>query len=87
MRAFCEYWNALTNTFCTLGREESISLWDLKIIGDLPICGDFYDEVIPLTKELKGLDRGGKPYLSHRVAIIYFLLSTRNLTRLVIVMR
>ncbi|KAL2924821.1 putative RNA-directed RNA polymerase [Bienertia sinuspersici] len=38
--------------------ETSISLWDLRILGGLPIYGAFYDEVVPTALELKGSKDG-----------------------------
>ncbi|XP_050215878.1 uncharacterized protein LOC126666979 [Mercurialis annua] len=63
MRGFCEHWDSSTNTLCTAKGEESISLWDLKMLGGLSIDGSFYDEVIPSANELNGIDRDGKPSL------------------------
>ncbi|KAF8400376.1 hypothetical protein HHK36_013674 [Tetracentron sinense] len=41
----------------------SLSLWDLKIIGGLPITGEFYDEVVPSLREITGLDEKLTPVL------------------------
>ncbi|KAL2935837.1 Huntingtin-interacting protein 1-related protein [Bienertia sinuspersici] len=38
--------------------EASISLWDLRILGGLPIYGAFYDEVVPTAIELEGYNDG-----------------------------
>ncbi|CAL8999685.1 unnamed protein product [Prunus brigantina] len=51
-RAFCELWGPLSNTFHHGNGEMSISLYDLKVIGGLPILGLPYDEFIPLNEEL-----------------------------------
>ncbi|CAB4308903.1 unnamed protein product [Prunus armeniaca] len=51
-RAFCELWGPLSNTFHHGNGEMGISLYDLKVIGGLPILGLPYDEFIPLNKEL-----------------------------------
>ncbi|KAF8403850.1 hypothetical protein HHK36_011956 [Tetracentron sinense] len=41
----------------------SLSLWDLKIIGGLPITWEFYDEVVPSLREITGLDEKLTPVL------------------------
>ncbi|XP_020411123.1 uncharacterized protein LOC109946775 [Prunus persica] len=51
-RAFCELWGPLSNTFHHGNGEMGISLYDLKVIGGLPILGLPYDEFIPLNREL-----------------------------------
>ncbi|CAL9026469.1 unnamed protein product [Prunus brigantina] len=51
-RAFCELWGPLSNTFHHGNGEMSISLYDLKVIGGLPILGLPYDEFIPPNEEL-----------------------------------
>ncbi|CAB4268593.1 unnamed protein product [Prunus armeniaca] len=51
-RAFCELWGPLSNTFHHGNGEMGISLYDLKVIGGLPILGLQYDECIPLNEEL-----------------------------------
>lgn len=63
IRAFCESWCPTTNTLHTLSGENSISLWDLQVMGALPISGTFYDEVVPNAKELSSMDNRSKPYL------------------------
>ena len=76
IRHFCEHWSPSTNTFFTSSGEESISLWDLKELGGLPITGLFYDEVVPSAKELTGHDNHGKhlprscQYLFHAYHIL-----------------
>ncbi|KAH0649374.1 hypothetical protein KY285_034622 [Solanum tuberosum] len=56
IQAFCEAWCPQTNTLLTSIGETSISLWDLHILGGLPISGVPYEEVIPNSMELTGLD-------------------------------
>ncbi|KAH0656187.1 hypothetical protein KY285_031069 [Solanum tuberosum] len=56
IQAFCEAWCPQTNTLLTSIGETSISLWDLHILGGLPISGVPYEEVIPNSTELTGLD-------------------------------
>ncbi|KAH0633563.1 hypothetical protein KY284_036349 [Solanum tuberosum] len=56
IQAFCEAWCPQTNTLLTSIGETSISLWDLHILGGLPISGVRYEEVIPNSTELTGLD-------------------------------
>ncbi|CAH9073716.1 unnamed protein product [Cuscuta europaea] len=52
IQAFCEAWCPTTNTLLTSIGELTITLWDLHVIGGLPIIGDAYDESIPGTSEL-----------------------------------
>ncbi|KAK4716573.1 hypothetical protein R3W88_014911 [Solanum pinnatisectum] len=40
-QAFCENWRPSTNTVSTFVGELSISLWDLRTIGGLPVHGSF----------------------------------------------
>ena len=47
LQAFCENWRPSNNTVSTFVRELSVSLWDLRAIGSLPVHGSFYDVVIP----------------------------------------
>ncbi|KMT11468.1 hypothetical protein BVRB_5g107930 [Beta vulgaris subsp. vulgaris] len=47
MQTFCESWCPLTNTVLLSEGEMSISLWDIHVLGGLPISGLLYDEVIP----------------------------------------
>ncbi|KAH0709108.1 hypothetical protein KY284_010535 [Solanum tuberosum] len=56
LHAFYELWRPSTNTLPTFIGEMSISLWDLQSIGGLPVQGHFYDEVVPLAKELTQTD-------------------------------
>ncbi|CAN6711811.1 unnamed protein product [Malus baccata var. baccata] len=51
-KAFCELWGPLTNTFHQGNGEMSISLYDLKVIGGLPILGAPYKEFIPPNGDL-----------------------------------
>lgn len=52
-RAFCELWGPLSNTLHYADGEMSISLYDLKVIGGLPISGIPYEEFIPPNKDLQ----------------------------------
>ncbi|KAF3639842.1 hypothetical protein FXO37_23788 [Capsicum annuum] len=61
---FCESWCPMTNTLLTSVRELSISLWDLHVLGGLPIQGILYKEVVPVAKELTGLDEKKVRYIS-----------------------
>ncbi|KAH0729706.1 hypothetical protein KY290_000839 [Solanum tuberosum] len=63
LQAFCENWRPSTNTVSTFVEELSISLWDSRTIGGLPVHGFFYDEVIPSAKELTHVDDQGKSFL------------------------
>ncbi|KAF8408637.1 hypothetical protein HHK36_004700 [Tetracentron sinense] len=63
IRSFCEAWCPITNSLHTPQGEMSLSLWDLKIIGGLPITGEFYDEVVPSLREITGLDEKLTPVL------------------------
>ncbi|XP_070005580.1 uncharacterized protein [Nicotiana sylvestris] len=56
LQAFCEAWYPKTNTLLTSAGELSISLWDLHILGGLPIAGSPYEEVVLETRELIGLN-------------------------------
>ncbi|PON42744.1 Aminotransferase-like mobile domain containing protein [Trema orientale] len=51
-RAFTELWGPLTNTFHHSSGEMGISLYDLKVIGGLPILGVPYEEFIPLNRKM-----------------------------------
>ncbi|KAL2893799.1 HORMA domain-containing protein 1 [Bienertia sinuspersici] len=62
MQRLCEFWCPTTNMVLTEDGEASISLWDLRIFGGLPIYGTFYDEVVPTTLELEG-SKDGKQFL------------------------
>ncbi|KAL6176070.1 hypothetical protein ACLB2K_052706 [Fragaria x ananassa] len=52
-KAFLELWSPLTNTLHHGNGEMSISLWDLKVLGGLPISGIPYEEFIPGNKRLQ----------------------------------
>ena len=54
VRAFCEAWCPSTNTIHTSIGEMTISLWDLWMLGGLPIKGRFYEESIPCHQDLLG---------------------------------
>ncbi|KAG5610981.1 hypothetical protein H5410_022262 [Solanum commersonii] len=56
IQAFCEAWFPQTNTLLTSTGETSISLWDLHILGGLPISRVSYEEEIPNAKKLTGFD-------------------------------
>jgi len=51
-KVFYKLWCHTANTFCTESGDISISLWDLWIIGGLPINGAYYEEVIPSARKL-----------------------------------
>ncbi|CAB4263733.1 unnamed protein product [Prunus armeniaca] len=51
-RVFCKLWGPLSNTLHHRNGEMSISSYDLKVIGGLPILGLPYDKFIPLNEEL-----------------------------------
>ena len=55
LQAFLECWCAATNTLHTSIGEVSISLWDLHLIGGLPVYGSFYEEVVPNSKDISSL--------------------------------
>ncbi|KAM6557050.1 hypothetical protein CsatB_004069 [Cannabis sativa] len=67
-RAFSELWGPLSNTFHHSSGEMGISLYDLKVIGGLPILGIPYEEFIPLNKRLVG----GTPYHSTTAELLRF---------------
>jgi len=56
LQAFCEAWCPKKNTLLTSAGELSISLWDLHILGGLPIAGSPYEEAVTKTRVLIGLD-------------------------------
>lgn len=64
IQAFCEFWCPATNTLHTSAGELSISLWDLRLIGGLPVYGSFYDEVVPSAQEALLLSRSCKHLFS-----------------------
>lgn len=47
LRAFCELWHPAIKTICVGIGELSILLWDMRMIGGLPVHGAFYDKVVP----------------------------------------
>lgn len=55
-KAFCELWSPLTNTLHHGAGEMSMSLYDLMLIGGLPLLGVPYEEFIPVNKELQPTD-------------------------------
>ncbi|KAG5523896.1 hypothetical protein RHGRI_030781 [Rhododendron griersonianum] len=63
MRHFCELCSPSTNTLHTAAGEMSISLWDLRALGGLPIYGLIYDEAVPHADELIGVDKDNTYYL------------------------
>ncbi|CAH9101326.1 unnamed protein product [Cuscuta epithymum] len=52
VQAFCEAWCPAVNTLLTSIGELAITLWDLHVIGGLPIIGDAYDESISSASEM-----------------------------------
>ncbi|KAH0732947.1 hypothetical protein KY290_004532 [Solanum tuberosum] len=52
LQAFCEAWCPKTNTLFTYAGELSIYLWDLHILGGLPIWGSLYEEIVPEARNL-----------------------------------
>uniref|UniRef100_M1DB96 Aminotransferase-like plant mobile domain-containing protein n=1 Tax=Solanum tuberosum TaxID=4113 RepID=M1DB96_SOLTU len=71
LQAFCENWRPSTNTVSTFVGELSISLWDLRTIRGLPVHGYFYDDVIPLAKELTHVDDQGKSFLPRSYSFLF----------------
>ncbi|KAH0696636.1 hypothetical protein KY290_014018 [Solanum tuberosum] len=69
--AFCENWRPSTNIVSTFIGELSISLWNLRTIGGLPVHGSFYDEVIPSAKELTDVDDQGKSFLPRSCSFLF----------------
>uniref|UniRef100_A0A3Q7I5H8 Aminotransferase-like plant mobile domain-containing protein n=1 Tax=Solanum lycopersicum TaxID=4081 RepID=A0A3Q7I5H8_SOLLC len=69
--AFCENWRPSNNTVSTFVRELSVSLWDLRAIGSLPVHGSFYDEVVPSAKELTHVDDQGKSFLPRSCSFLF----------------
>ena len=55
-RAFSELWGPLSNTFHHSSGDMGISLYDLKVIGGLPILGVPYEEFIPPNEKLMNGD-------------------------------
>ncbi|KAH0765305.1 hypothetical protein KY290_001264 [Solanum tuberosum] len=71
LQAFCENWRPSNNIVSTFVGELSISLWDLRTIGGLPVHGSFYDEVIPSAKELTHVDDQGKSFLPRSCSFLF----------------
>ncbi|KAL0391464.1 UNVERIFIED_CONTAM: hypothetical protein Slati_4531500 [Sesamum latifolium] len=65
LQAFLELWCPSTNTLHTAVEEVSLSLWDIRGLCGLPVCGGFYDEVVPSSKDLLG-DETSPPLRSSR---------------------
>ncbi|KAM6559054.1 hypothetical protein CsatA_028293 [Cannabis sativa] len=65
-QAFAELWGPLPNTFHHSSGEMGISLYDLKVIGSLPILGVPYKEFVPLNEKLVS----GDPYYSTTVELL-----------------
>ena len=81
IRAFCEAWCPTTNTLHTSADELSISLWDLRLLGSLPIVGDLYEELIPSASELTGVDKKNTRFVPQSCEFLfsaYHLLRKRN---------
>lgn len=60
---FFEAWCPKTNTLLTSVGELSISLWDLHILGGLPISGSLYEKIVPEAKELMVYDEKRTKYI------------------------
>ncbi|KAH0645171.1 hypothetical protein KY284_033055 [Solanum tuberosum] len=71
LQDFCENCRPSTNMVSTFVGELSISLWDLRTIGGLPVHGSFYDEVIPSAKELTHVDDQGKSFLPRSCSFLF----------------
>ncbi|KAL0423412.1 UNVERIFIED_CONTAM: hypothetical protein Sradi_0876000 [Sesamum radiatum] len=54
VQAFLKLWCPSTNTLHAAIGEISISLWDIRGLYGLPIRAEFYDEVVPFSKDLLG---------------------------------
>ncbi|KAH7836659.1 hypothetical protein Vadar_004031 [Vaccinium darrowii] len=72
MRYFCEFWSSSTNALHTSAGERSISLWDLRQLGGLPIRGLMYDEVVPSAEEKTGVDKDSMLYLLVNCHYLFF---------------
>ncbi|KAH7850047.1 hypothetical protein Vadar_027062 [Vaccinium darrowii] len=72
MRYFCEFWSPSTNTLHTSAGERSISLWDLRQLGGLPIRGLMYDEVVPSAEEMTGVGKDSMLYLPVNCRYLFF---------------
>ncbi|PHT40175.1 hypothetical protein CQW23_19029 [Capsicum baccatum] len=71
LKAFYERWHSSTNTIYVGIGELSVSLWDMRMIGSLPVHRTFFDEVVPLTKELSQTYQQGKPFLPKTCAYLF----------------
>ncbi|KAH0647980.1 hypothetical protein KY285_033228 [Solanum tuberosum] len=71
LQAFCEAWCPKTNTFFTSVGELSISLWDLHVLGGLPIWGSLYEEIVPEVKELVGSDEKRTKYITRTCEYLF----------------
>ena len=47
INAFVSFWSSATNSFIFPFGEMSITLWDLKGVCGLPVCGATFDECTP----------------------------------------
>ncbi|KAL0406169.1 UNVERIFIED_CONTAM: hypothetical protein Slati_3930800 [Sesamum latifolium] len=56
LQAFLELWCPSTNTLHTAVGEISLSLWDIRGLCGLLVRGEFYDEVVPSSKDLLGYE-------------------------------
>ncbi|KAL0391442.1 UNVERIFIED_CONTAM: hypothetical protein Slati_4529300 [Sesamum latifolium] len=54
-----------TQLYMHLFSQVSLSLWDIRGLCGLPVCGGFYDEVVPSSKDLLG-DETSPPLRSSR---------------------
>ena len=70
LRGFLNYWSSVTNSFHLPQGEMSITLWDLKMMAGLPICGGYYHEYIPSDEELSGFKREGDRKAYHSEACL-----------------
>ncbi|KAL3832925.1 hypothetical protein ACJIZ3_007661 [Penstemon smallii] len=62
IRTFCHLWSPSTNTLCTSFVEFSISLWDLHVLGGLPLR----------AKELTGVDKDNKLFPPRSCQHLFF---------------
>ncbi|KAG9442380.1 hypothetical protein H6P81_018234 [Aristolochia fimbriata] len=60
--AFIDAWCPKTNTLITCQGELSITLLDMDRIYDLPISGQFYDEVCPMVADFTDVRSSALPY-------------------------
>ncbi|KAL0291563.1 UNVERIFIED_CONTAM: hypothetical protein Sradi_7022400 [Sesamum radiatum] len=78
LQAFLELWCPSTNTLHTAVGEISISLWDIRGLCGLPVRGEFYDEIVPSSKDLLG-DETCKPSVPRSCK--YLLLAYHHLPK------